>query len=1192
MSDRYDACFSACTDSKDSTSKSLCCGAGEFNNANCEKYTTSFENKDGGYDTVNKVWKRLPTPLLPCNPHPVLTCQAGAYFVINQCLYCVSGRFNPVTGQTNCQNCTAGQYSESKGSTTCQLCQEGKFSIKSGATHAGTCKDCGEGKYSDTPGASSDVFCTNCGAGKYSTAVGADSESVCTDCDAGKYSNTDAAGCTDCDAGKYSIETGANNAGVCKDCDAGKYSPEVGASIHTVCQNCTEGKYSTTIGATAPSACLQCDPGKYSMAVGANIHTVCADCSAGKYSQSAASICTTCDAGKYSTEVGAVSESVCKDCLAGKYSTTSGAGVCTDCLPGKYSSETGAINSDVCIPCVAGKSSLVSGASTSNVCIPCAAGFYSVDGVASCEACEAGIKTTKPQTNPYDVTLQDNQNDCYPIPFISNISPNNQTSAGGIVTTFTGLRFTNSSIKIKTNGNEWAYITYKSATSIEATSPPGVGGNIVVQLIINDIDSSLHSASAQAAFSYLPPNITHVTSPPFNGGTIQITGTDFGFDMSLIDILVYDDNGCAVKCADPKVDTTNLQSLQCQFTGVGSSGVTRDIEIIVLNQKIKSSFTYDFDKGEVTGIPVGNQTVAEDAAFEYNIGLTFGMVPTQDVIIRLHATSTSQGLSCILTPSNITIPANDGNNTQKSVVLATSGNLIDEGTGAIAYTCEVFHSVESTDEQYESSPTRVLVVNVINDDEADVKLWTVDANDQYMYDVKFLSFFNLEGASFQYGVRLDTQPTQIVRVEPNITLADGANILSPPQLVGHPKFITFTPSNWSQYQRLTYSSIPDNIDHDLLDFVIAHNIITTDAIFYEKATRRDLLAAVNAADDDTAEVILLENTVLTLQPEDEEPKGITIERFASQPVHDVIIQVQVPSNKIEIIYDETYSSDNTVLIPKNSWNSINYRLKFRAKSGAPRGEMVIKLIPQSLDPKYNASNDGIARGNLVGKFVNLIVPEVGAEPSTNITSSPPTLSAWQKATFQLYSPNPEVVKIEWKLDGGPYKELPCPGTTISPLCTLNTPILPYGRHRLEARAVSDLDLRDGSPAFVEWTIGHCNDPRRIPSQYAKIENDGALECIDCPHPVGADCATIDTEWDGIYAVKGWWTAGTRSDTYYKCPYKGACKGGFSSVQLVNGTKNTTCRKSKCEVGFTGVVCGICREGYYLSDEFCYACPET
>ena len=36
--------------------------------------------------------------------------------------------------------------------------------------------------------------------------------------------------------------------------------------------------------------------------------------------------------------------------------------------------------------------------------------------------------------------------------------------------------------------------------------------------------------------------------------------------------------------------------------------------------------------------------------------------------------------------------------------------------------------------------------------------------------------------------------------------------------------------------------------------------------------------------------------------------------------------------------------------------------------------------------------------------------------------------------------------------------------------------------------------------------------------------------------------------------KGWWTAGDRRDTYYKCPYKTACIGGITS--LVNGTRYT------------------------------------
>ena len=141
---------------------------------------------------------------------------------------------------------------------------------------------------------------------------------------------------------------------------------------------------------------------------------------------------------------------------------------------------------------------------------------------------------------------------------------------------------------------------------------------------------------------------------------------------------------------------------------------------------------------------------------------------------------------------------------------------------------------------------------------------------------------------------------------------------------------------------------------------------------------------------------------------------------------------------------------------------------------------------------------------------NTMLCTVGSEPSTNITSSPPPVSAWQRATFQFYSPDTEVVKMEWKLDGGPYKELACPGVTVSSHCKLHIPLLAYGRHRLDARAVSNIGLADASPAYVEWEINHCNDPSRRPVQYAKIGSDGALECIDCPHDKGAECMTLGT----------------------------------------------------------------------------------
>ena len=42
--------------------------------------------------------------------------------------------------------------------------------------------------------------------------------------------------------------------------------------------------------------------------------------------------------------------------------------------------------------------------------------------------------------------------------------------------------------------------------------------------------------------------------------------------------------------------------------------------------------------------------------------------------------------------------------------------------------------------------------------------------------------------------------------------------------------------------------------------------------------------------------------------------------------------------------------------------------------------------------------------------------------------------------------------------------------------------------------------------------------------------------------------------------------------------------------MINETRYTI--KSRCDDGFTGVVCGICKTGYYLSDEHCLVCPKS
>ena len=88
-----------------------------------------------------------------------------------------------------------------------------------------------------------------------------------------------------------------------------------------------------------------------------------------------------------------------------------------------------------------------------------------------------------------------------------------------------------------------------------------------------------------------------------------------------------------------------------------------------------------------------------------------------------------------------------------------------------------------TDPKYTKLPARYMSIDVVNDDNADAKLWTYnEPNNAYTYDVKFIGpLCNPEGSFIKYGIRLDTEPTHLVYISPEIMLVNKSDIKLPPK---------------------------------------------------------------------------------------------------------------------------------------------------------------------------------------------------------------------------------------------------------------------------------------------------------------------------------------------------------------------------------------------------------------------------
>ena len=1132
---------------------------------------------------------------------------------------------------------------------------------------------------------------------------------------------------------------------------------------------------------------------------------------------------------------------------------------------------------------------------------------------------------------------------CDLVPVVMYIVPNNQSSLGNVTTSIYGDKFgtEESIIQIQSNGAEWTNVIFHNSTYLTAVSPPGTGVRHAISITVDGISSK--NELVKGVLSYLPPRITHLVSPPFNGGTVQIYGEHLGGVPNLFSAVVLD-GSCIRECTD--IEIIGASSLvQCQYDFSGRKGLCLNVVVHVDGQNSNQlEFCYNLDKGEMRGFPSGTVRVMENEIVSYEIDLSPDVIPTEEVHVQLQAQSTDNAFNCTVVPERIVFPANN-RSTPQPIAVTTDGNFIDEGSGMTAYRCKILHSMESEDAQYASSPARMVVINVVNDDNADVKLWTVSPKDsnKFEYDTKFIPFYVAEGRTVEYGIQLYSEPRQPVYVRPVISLEHSDTIFSPqPELVSTPTQVEFTQTNWDSIQRIRLHSVQDEIDHDVEQFQIEHEVSTEDKIFLRKANIQRILAVVDVNDDDTRGIKLLSSEVVSLS-ENGNGASITLSSFMSQPVYDVNISVYVPtafSSYIEI------QPRNSLLVRKESWANIEEVINIRAILGCPNGNIVIQLQPSSKDPKYNGTDAAVSvnvaiyalerellipnTGNILEgeayiysaklsshlkenavvfmhvstsgscalrenanfefKTINSTTEEVSIEiiaddnfideggygqkslscevyhvlncshvdcayygysktlalsiqnddvadikllsfspernsfddklktlgplcldegenitygivldsmpmaavnvsmtfkmernisplilklypdvltimpiewdipqkvvvtsfrdfvdndlspemvrvhhsvqteddyfkrsatnatmklkitdhiadvadillhpekslsldsggaahvlkilrfsslplstvnitvvipptlhahlsvlplapliifkeewarvdrqiiiqalkgapggsfvlelrpksndlkygetllakeilitietsdddPETNITKGPPRISALQWASFSMSTSGEGVELVEWRLDMREFTTHPCQKRS----CSLHIPFVAYGKHRFEVRSVTTTGRIDGSPAVYNWEVAHCNHPNRIPDQYAEVSEQGDIRCIDCPHRIGANCRTIDAQWNEVFANEGWWTSGSRSDAFYECPFKDACTGGIVSKTSINGSSVVEAVKSRCKAGYKGIVCAVCDEGYYLLDDLCIKCLPT
>ena len=221
----------------------------------------------------------------------------------------------------------------------------------------------------------------------------------------------------------------------------------------------------------------------------------------------------------------------------------------------------------------------------------------------------------------------------------------------------------------------------------------------------------------------------------------------------------------------------------------GSDGKIRSVRKAVINHTASGN-VYDDSEPESLALSVRNIDVAqlklssasniveEGGSLVYNISL--GAVPDENVVVNVATASSKVTVS----PSALTL--NSTNMTRNVTITGVQDNDYHDENAVIVHT--------TTSDQSDYSGLRKLFVVKVDDDEL--------INPRIVFNVSALSLD--ENSAAKYSVKLSTVPTADVTV--TLTSLDTAKIT-----VGASS-LTFTSSNWNDYQEVTVTSLDEETD--------------------------------------------------------------------------------------------------------------------------------------------------------------------------------------------------------------------------------------------------------------------------------------------------------------------------------------------------------------------------------------------
>jgi hypothetical protein len=328
---------------------------------------------------------------------------------IDDCQLCISGRYAPDEGQSECVECPAGT-SSAPGASVCGSCPAGYICPDDGVAQA-----CAEGYYTDgtqtacqpcskgyrCPGGMNRQLCS---AGSFQSQNG---QWSCEECEAGKYQNLlGQEECLTCPEGHFCPKSSTNPikcGSVVLYCPSGSISPlGVGSGNYSIPNN-----EEMAIERSAQKECevgYECVAGVKSRCSGVGYSdesglSACKSAPAGYKPNQNNDGVEACPRGRFSN--GGMAE--CSQCAQGKFSLVKGAKACTTastCPPGtKVLLSSNSTHDTTCGKCGKGEVSMGGSGTSCFSCLGSGGEYADEEGLSACRIAPPGYSVTEDRTN-------------------------------------------------------------------------------------------------------------------------------------------------------------------------------------------------------------------------------------------------------------------------------------------------------------------------------------------------------------------------------------------------------------------------------------------------------------------------------------------------------------------------------------------------------------------------------------------------------------------------------------------------------------------------------------------------------------------------------------------------------------------------------------------------------------------------